>query len=92
MRHCKMDNEPENHCQVTLFIANAQKVCKNCLHHIRDPAQAADKRGKWDFTVKPVQKTPAPTPPHGPGLRAPGHGARLFPAPLAAPGDPGTCL
>lgn len=27
MAHCKMDKEPEKHCQVTLFVSDAPLAC-----------------------------------------------------------------
>ncbi|XP_047564211.1 uncharacterized protein LOC125087678 isoform X2 [Lutra lutra] len=61
MRHRKTDNEPEHDCQVTLFVANAQKVCENCLHaRYGRPRPGGRREGQVRF--HPAVGTESPTP------------------------------
>ncbi|CAD7689639.1 unnamed protein product [Nyctereutes procyonoides] len=81
MMRRKMDNEPEIDCQVTLFVANARKVCKNCPH---------TRRWRPHPAAKPA-RSPGPAAPLCTGLacvlRA--AGTRSRPPHSLRPGGPG---
>lgn len=91
MMHCKMDSEPENDGQATLFVANALQVCKKCLH----TANVNLSRRQLGFHPAMCTEEPA----SGPlCIARPARSrsrSRLLPAPLAGPdglGLLGTCL
>ncbi|XP_032176161.1 uncharacterized protein LOC116577276 isoform X2 [Mustela erminea] len=91
MRHCKTDNEPEHDCQVTLFVANAQKVCENCLHarYWRNrPGGRREGQVRFHRAVGTEPPTPDPSLPTGRACVLPATETRCRPPHSLRPGGP----